>query len=110
MGLNCRPGQWAWIDVPRTPQHEAFGVTQLYGHVVQVHQVVRHCEHQGPIWEVSPKQHWKTTRACTFDAAPGQRAAAGHPFSTSWIPDIWLRPIDELPPEEIERLQAELTL
>jgi hypothetical protein len=105
VGLNCKPGQMAWIDMPRTRQNEVLGLTQLHGHVVKaVRLLAPGPRFPNPTWEVEPPQAVRVAGpvpAC-FKLQPGDSLVA------EGIPDSWLRPFEDLPAEDIERLVREL--
>jgi hypothetical protein len=104
--MNCKPKQRAWIDVPRTPLTIALGMDQIDGHVVETQ-----CVHPGspagdPQWIVEPPQSIKVPRDVR---ARNATVAAGTIFRFEGIPDSYLRPFEDFPPEELEQLQRELT-
>lgn len=106
MGLNCRPNQWAWIDVPRTPVDLAMGLDQVHGHVVKTERLEMCGPLRRPAWSVTPTQ----TCVPPGPIPEGVPLEAGQRLVLSHVPDAWLRPLDDLPPEEIEALQRELSL
>lgn len=103
--MNCKPKQRAWINVPRTPQTIALGIDQIHGHVVETI-----CLHAGspigdPQWIVEPPQQCKVPRD-----VHGRNAtvAAGTVMKFLGVPDSYLRPFDDFPPEELRDLQEQL--
>jgi len=103
--MNCKPNQRAWIDVPRTPQTIALGIDQIHGHVVETKFLHPDSPGGEPQWIVEPPQ------SCTVPRdVHGRNAsvAAGTVMKLLGIPDSYLRPFDDLPPEELRHLQEEL--
>ncbi len=100
MGLNCKPGQRAWINVtPQTPQIRALGIDRLHGHVVQVVGLHPKGSVMGPQWVVDPPQ-WCVV---PFDVRRHDGSVmypAGIRFNFEAVPDAYLRPFDDFPPEE----------
>jgi hypothetical protein len=104
--MNCKPKQRAWIDVPRTPQTIALGIDQIHGHVVETQSLHPGSPAGDPQWIVEPPQQ------CRVPAdvhARNASVAAGTVMKFLGIPDSYLRPFEDFPPEELEQLQRELT-
>jgi hypothetical protein len=106
MGLNCKPDQQAWICIPRTPVNEFMGIVQLHGHVVTTRRLVDVGAEPTPSWEVDPPQ------VCTVvGPVPLQFASnfwRGKLIRVAAIPDAYLRPFKDFPPEELRDLRDEL--
>ena len=103
--MNLIPGQWAWIDCPRTPRVLALGIDQLHGHVVQL--VGLHPEAPGGErqWVVDPPQKCKVPEDIH---ANGVSVRKGTVFNFEAVPEPYLRPFKDFPPEELRTLQREL--
>lgn len=106
MALNCKPGQLAWIDVPRQPDLLAIGMTQLHGHVVRAEQLLPAVPGIAEQWQVSPPQSFRMPNAMT---TPVGTIPAGALVHVGGIPDSWLRPFGELSQDELEKLVKELS-
>jgi hypothetical protein len=108
--MNCKPKQRAWIDVPRTPQTLALGLDQIYGHVVETQSLHPESPAGDPQWIVEPPQSCRVPRDVH---ARNASVVAGTVLKLQGIPDSYLRPFDDFPPEELrdlqEQLQRELT-
>lgn len=94
--MNCRPNQLAWIDVPRTPQNIALGIDQLQGHVVMTKSLHPDSPASDPQWVVEPPQSCKVPRDVH---ARNASVAAGTIVHLRGVPDSFLRPFEDLPPE-----------
>jgi hypothetical protein len=103
--MNCKPKQRAWIVVPRTPQNVALGIDQIHGHVVETQSVHPGSPAGDPQWIVEPPQSCKVTR--DVHGTNGS-VAGGTIVRLEGVPDSYLRPFDDFPPEELEQLQREL--
>ncbi len=102
--MNCKPGQMAWIDIPRTRANVALGLDQLQGHIVQTKALHPAFPVGQPIWTVEPPQSVRIPATCS--SIGGLRA--GDVLHCWGIPDAFLRPIEDFPPEELVDLQREL--
>lgn len=107
MGLNCKPGQRAWIRIPQTSQYKAIGLTQIDGHVVQTVRVHPNSLEADPVWIVDPPQ---TTVAPQDFSCQHGTVRAGETMYLSGVPDRFLRPFDDLPPEELQDVEQEREL
>lgn len=108
MGLNCRAGQLAWIDVPRDRAAEALGSTQLQGRVVRTVRLKACPPFPEPAWQVEPPQAVRVVGP----VPPSLGVKPGDVLAAEAIPDAWLRPFEDLPPQEVEQpglLVPELT-
>lgn len=99
MALNCRPEQAAWICVPVNPGTAALGMIRLHGHVVVTKRLLSDPE---PTWAVEPNLTTTTTRAIGGEPAGTKLLVRG-------IPDAWLRPFKDFPPQELQVDERELT-
>jgi hypothetical protein len=110
MSMNCKPLQRAWINVPRTAQTLALGIDQIHGHVVETKYVHPGSPAGDPQWVVEPPQSCRVPRNVH---ARNASVAEGTLLKFQGIPDSYLRPFDDFPPEELrdlqEQLQRELT-
>jgi len=100
MGLNCKPKQRAWICVPKRPELLHLGLDQLNGHVVQTEHILPLDSPAGPIWKVDPPQ------ACVQQIniqTPLGKLSIDRPVRLLGVPDAWLRPFDDLPPEDVDQ-------
>lgn len=105
MALNCKPGQRAWICVPRTQQNEATGLVQLHGMVVQTQQLHPRSRPEWPFWIVSPAQTTIVPHSFISQYGP---ILKGTVLTVDGVPDEYLRPFDDLPPEGIEESALEM--
>lgn len=92
--MNCKPGQLAWIVVPR--QQAQRGVEQLNRRVVRTVELLP--GFGVPVWEVTPRQVVTITQDCVDPK--GQVLRAGDTAVADGIPDAYLRPFD--PSSELE--------
>jgi hypothetical protein len=105
MALNCRPGQVCWIDVPRDLLNLALGMNQIHGHVVRTRWIHPASPVGDPQWVVNPPQ------SCTVPRdvhARNASVAAGTVLKFQGVPDSYLRPFDDMPPELFEEQQRVL--
>ena len=107
MGLNCKPGQRAWISIPQTQQYKAIGLTLIDGHVVQTIQLHPRSQPSDPIWIVDPPQ--STVAPRTFMSQYGVVHAGGK-LHLDGVPDRFLRPFDDIPPEDLQEREHEREL
>jgi hypothetical protein len=103
--MNCRPNQLAWIDVPRTARYVALGVVQLQGHVVMTKRVHNGSPPNDPQWVVEPVQRCVVPRDVR---GTNGSVAAGTVMTLAGVPDSFLRPFKDLPPELFEEQQRVL--
>ncbi len=108
MALNCKPEQMAWIDIPRTRSNATLGLDQLQGHVVQTKRLHPAFPADTPTWIVEPPQSVRIP-ASFQDIGSGCRMNAGDVLHAAGIPDAYLRPFEDLSPQEFEDLARELT-
>ncbi len=102
MGMNCARGQWAWIDVPRDAGNKLLGLTQLQGHVVRTVRLLTGVGITSSTWKVDPPQR------CRVNGLVGP-LKPGDVMNLLGIPDAYLRPFPDLPPEELEQLVKEVS-
>jgi hypothetical protein len=107
MGLNCQPEQLVWIDVPHTRRNEASGLTMIHGHVVTTKRMVVDDSPEGPRWSIDPPQ--RTTLQWPMRTEKSRELMdRGTVLQVLELPDAWLRPFKDLPPEQLLELQREL--
>lgn len=104
MGLNCKPGADGVDQDSGLAEEQGHGPHADNGHVVK-------CVHMHPespadlhVWVVDPPQ-WVVVQA--HMRARNGFLVAGSRHRLEGVPDEFLRPFDDLPPEEIERLMRE---
>ena len=105
MSLNCKPGQRAWICVPNTEQARKVGLDQVHGHVVQTVKLHPGAPASESTWIVDPPQSCKVPG---FIRSQIGVVVPGTVLRFEGVPDAYLRPFDDFPPEELEQLQREL--
>jgi hypothetical protein len=103
--MNCRSEQLAWIDVPRTRQNVALGVDQIHGHVVCTKAIHPRSPTEDPQWIVEPPQRCVVPRAVH---GRNMSIEAGTVMNFQGIPDSYLRPFEDLPPELFDEQQRVL--
>lgn len=100
--MNCKPGQMAWIVVPR--EYHGTGMEALDGHMVKTLTLLP--GYSVPVWDVTPPQrvvckvHGRDYR--------GQRLAPGELLQAHGVPDAFLRPFDPRSAPPLAELQREL--
>lgn len=104
MGLNCKRDQLAWIVIPRTPANLALGLDQLQGNVVKTVCLHPDVPANRAVWIVNPPQSVRIQRAATF---MNGCLRAGEVMNCTGIPDEYLRPFDDIPPEDLQDLELE---
>lgn len=103
--MNCKPKQRAWINVPLTPMNLALGIDQIHGHVVETQSIHPDSRPGDPQWIVEPPQSCRVPRDVH---ARNATLGAGSIFNMRGIPDSYLRPFDDFPPEDLANLVDEL--
>lgn len=86
--MNCKPGQMAWIVVPKAQNLR--GIEQLNGRVVRT--VTLLPGFREPVWAVTPAQAVTITQPCVDPN--GAVLHAGDTAVADGIPDSYLRPFD----------------
>jgi hypothetical protein len=94
--MNCRANQWAWINVPRTRQNVALGIVQIHGHVVFTKAIHPDSPAADPQWIVEPPQRCVVPRDVH---GRNMSIEAGTVVNFQGVPDSFLRPFEDLPPE-----------
>lgn len=103
--MNCRPHQRAWICVPRIPTTQRLGLDALHGHVVETKYVHHESPADDPCWVVDPPQ-WAQARGPFPEGFP---LKAGERLECVSVPDSWLRPFEDFPPEQLQDERHEVS-